>query len=90
MSTGEQAAHRRASERHDAWDRLPSITAPTLVLHGDDDRLNPTENASLLAARIPDARLELVPGGRHGFFTEFAARVNPLVTGHVERHSPAG
>jgi 3-oxoadipate enol-lactonase len=62
--------HLRASNGHDAWDALPRITAPTLVLHGDDDALNPTANAPLLAGRIPGARLLLLPGARHAYFEE--------------------
>ncbi|WP_029089766.1 alpha/beta fold hydrolase [Brevibacterium album] len=87
MSAREQAAHRRTSAGHDAWDLLPQTTAPTLVLHGDDDRMNPTENATLLAERIPGARLEITAGGRHGFFIEFAEAVNPLVSAHISAHS---
>ncbi|MEZ0069682.1 3-oxoadipate enol-lactonase [Streptacidiphilus sp. MAP12-20] len=71
--------HRMASARHDAWAVLPDITAPTLVLHGTDDRFNPTANAPLLAERIPDARLELVEGARHAYFEEFRATASPLV-----------
>jgi pimeloyl-ACP methyl ester carboxylesterase len=63
--------HLLASNGHDAWDVLPGITAPTLILHGTDDLLNPTANAALLAGRIPDARVELIEGGRHGYFVEF-------------------
>ncbi|MFE1951938.1 alpha/beta fold hydrolase [Streptomyces sp. NPDC059524] len=62
--------HLSAGNRHDAWDLLPSIGAPTLVLHGTDDLLNPTANAPLLADRIPDARLHLIPGARHAYFEE--------------------
>src|SRR5262249_54140340 len=54
--------HRAASEAHDAWDRLPSITAPTLVLHGDQDRVCPVANARLLAERIPGAEVQIVRG----------------------------
>lgn len=64
--------HLRASARHDAWDALPRIKAPTLVVHGTDDAFNPTANAPLLAGRIPDARTLLVPGARHAYFEEFA------------------
>lgn len=84
MSTEETRAHLRASARHDAWDLLPRITAPTLVLHGTDDRMVPTANAPLLAERIPDAVLRLHEGGRHGFFEEFATDVTPLVRGFLE------
>ncbi|WP_420715719.1 alpha/beta fold hydrolase [Streptomyces sp. SBT349] len=71
--------HLVASNKHDAWDVLPSIAAPTLVLHGDDDLLNPTANAPLLAGRIPGARLELIPGARHAYFEEFSAVATPMV-----------
>lgn len=72
-------AHLRVSDRHDAWDLLGSITAPTLVLHGTDDVMVPHENAPLIAERIPHSRIELYAGGRHGFFDEFAEVVTPMV-----------
>ncbi|WP_307831780.1 alpha/beta fold hydrolase [Prauserella cavernicola] len=71
--------HRRASAEHDSWDALPSITAPTLVVHGTDDVFNPTENAPLLAKRIPGARMELIAGARHAYFEEFRSVASPLV-----------
>lgn len=71
--------HLTASERHDAWEALPGISAPTLVVHGSDDALNPAANAPLLAARIPGARLRLIPGARHGYFEEFRTMASTLV-----------
>jgi pimeloyl-ACP methyl ester carboxylesterase len=71
--------HRIASDRHDAWEVLPDITAPTLVLHGTDDVFNPTANAPLLTGRIPDARLKLIDGARHAYFEEFREVASPLV-----------
>ncbi|MGP3978472.1 alpha/beta fold hydrolase [Streptomyces sp. 8N114] len=71
--------HLRASSEHNAWGALPRISAPTLVVHGTDDRFNPTANAPLLAERVPGARLELIPGGRHAYFEEFADVTTPLV-----------
>ncbi|RYU15558.1 alpha/beta fold hydrolase [Nocardioides iriomotensis] len=79
MSKQEQRAHLRASSRHDAWDRLAQIEAPTLVLHGTDDLMAPVANAHLLAQRIRSARLHLVEGGRHGFFEEHRSQVVPLI-----------
>ena len=38
-------------------ERLGEITAPTLVLHGEDDPFFPIGNGAALAAEIPDARL---------------------------------
>ncbi|MDR3081950.1 MAG: alpha/beta hydrolase [Streptomyces sp.] len=71
--------HLTASNQHDTWDLLPDISAPTLVVHGSDDLLNPTANATLLADRIPGARLRLIPGARHAYFEEFRAQASPLV-----------
>lgn len=48
-----------------AFDELPSIAAPTLVVHGAADLLVPTANGTLLAGRIPGAELVLVPGAGH-------------------------
>lgn len=76
--------HLRASARHDAWEALPRIAAPTLVVHGTDDTFNPAANAPLLAERIPHARLELIPGARHAYFEECAAVATPLVIGFLQ------
>src|SRR5262249_17886457 len=58
-------AQLQAAMGHDAWDDLPSIAVPTLVVHGDADLLVPTPNGALLAERIPGARLVLIPGAGH-------------------------
>jgi pimeloyl-ACP methyl ester carboxylesterase len=79
MTRQEAAAHLRASDQHNAWDALPAIAVPTLIMHGDDDRMTPAVNASLLAERIPGARLRTYSGGRHGFFDEYASQVTPDV-----------
>jgi len=47
-----------------------AIEAPTLVLHGTEDKVVDVRNAELLAGRIPGARLELVAGAGHLFFWE--------------------
>lgn len=71
--------HLLASGEHDAWDVLPTIAAPTLVVHGTEDIFNPTDNAPLITARIPGAQLELIEGARHGYFEEFRSVATPLV-----------
>jgi poly(3-hydroxyalkanoate) depolymerase len=55
------------------WTSLPwlhRITAPTLVVAGDDDPSVPVGNARLLAARLPDARVHVVKGGGHLFLLD--------------------
>ncbi|MFE4667826.1 alpha/beta fold hydrolase [Streptomyces sp. NPDC056716] len=79
MPAHARRGHRVASDGHDMWDALPGTTSPTLVLHGTDDRLNPTANAPLLAARVPGSRLELIEGGRHAYFEEYRDLAGPLV-----------
>jgi len=78
--------HYQASEGHDAWDLLPTIRAPTLVIHGSEDRLNPTANAFLLAKRIPGAELYLVEGGRHFYPHEFREEAGRVVNAFLARH----
>jgi len=56
-----------------AWscfDRLPSIQAPTLVIHGETDQLVPPENAKIIADRIPGAERIMLPHASHLFTTD--------------------
>lgn len=77
--------HLAASNGHDAWDALPAIKAPTLVLHGADDVFNPAANAPLIAERVPDAELRLIEGARHAYFEEFRAVASPVVLDFLAR-----
>lgn len=56
-----------AAFRHDAWAELPRVSAPTLVLTGDADRLCPPRNSRLLAERLPRSELLTLPGAGHDF-----------------------
>ena len=64
---------------HKATDRLHQITAPTLVITGDADRLIPPANSDVLARNIPGATLVKIPGGSHGFNFETPAVFNRAV-----------
>lgn len=86
MSRAEARAHLRVSGRHDASAELGQITAPTLVLHGDDDLMTPVVNAERLAEHIPGADLTTYPGYRHGFFEELADQVTAEVRNHLVVH----
>ena len=78
--------HLQAAKEHDAWDLLPSIQAPTLVMHGSDDQRLPTANAYLLAGRIPGAELSIIQGGRHGFMVEKRSEASRVVNEFLARH----
>lgn len=80
--------HLLASNQHDAWDALPAVTAPTLILHGDQDRLAPVDNLRLLAARIPDARTHVFAEARHAYFEEFRTAASAIVTAFLEGRVP--
>jgi 3-oxoadipate enol-lactonase len=65
--------------KHDAFDRLPRIKAPTLVLTGDADVLIPPENSKILAERIPGAELKIISGGGHQVLVEQPEACNAAV-----------
>jgi pimeloyl-ACP methyl ester carboxylesterase len=54
----------------EAYGRLAEIAAPTLVVHGENDRLIPAENGKRIAARIPGAKLVIIQGASHVFTTD--------------------
>ena len=57
---------------HDTLDRLAGITAPTLVVVGEQDLLTPPWQAKAVADAVPGARYELVtgPGSSHALHLE--------------------
>jgi len=56
-------------------DRLHEIQVPTLVLAGRDDFQFPPEHQEALAARIPNARLEIIERAGHNAHEERTAQV---------------
>ena len=54
-------------------------------MHGERDRLVPLAASRLLAARIPDAELAVVPGTGHAFGLEAPQASLDLLLGWVER-----
>jgi pimeloyl-ACP methyl ester carboxylesterase len=77
----------QAAIGHDTWDELPSIAAPTLVVHGDADQLVPTANGTFLAERIPGAKLVLIPGAGHMLQTDGGSMVRESFLGFLTRTS---
>jgi len=56
----------------EAYSRLDQIKVPTLVIHGETDRLIPCANSKLIAERIPGAELLLLPNASHIYATDQA------------------
>jgi poly(3-hydroxyalkanoate) depolymerase len=64
------------------WASLPwlaRITCPTLVVAADDDPIVPLANARLIARRLPNGRLHVVPDGGHLFLVTHADEVAAVV-----------
>ena len=68
-----------AGATFDAYDRLPGIAAPTLVVHADADVVIDPRNADLLVERIPGAKRQLVADRGHLFFWEEAETFAPVI-----------
>jgi pimeloyl-ACP methyl ester carboxylesterase len=65
--------------------RLVQVTAPTLVLHGEDDPLVKVEAGRDTAAHIPGAKLITIPGWGHDIPVPL---IDPIA-GHIAQHAHA-
>ena len=84
------SAHWWATVYHDTVSRLPSVQAPTLVIHGGRDTMAPLGNARLLAERIPDAELAVVEGSGHAFLLEAPEASYAVLAEWLDRRGPIG
>jgi 3-oxoadipate enol-lactonase len=76
-----------AMQSFDSFDRLGSITAPTLVLHGTEDRLVAPANAEVLASMIPGAELRFLKGAGHLYHSEQAEAADDAVLDFIARRA---
>ncbi len=61
-------------------EKLPSVQAPTLILFGKHDKVVPPENASLLAEKIPDSQIQILPNAGHFFPVEVPEAANTVIS----------
>jgi pimeloyl-ACP methyl ester carboxylesterase len=73
----------RACGDHNTHERLDQIPLPTLVIHGDADRLLGYNNGREIASLIPGARLETLEGIGHMFWWEAPERSAGLIREHA-------
>lgn len=73
----------RACGGHDTHGRLGRIELPTMVVHGDADRMLGHANGAEIAAAIPGARFETLPGAGHMFWWERPQRSAELIREHA-------
>jgi pimeloyl-ACP methyl ester carboxylesterase len=91
---GQAAFYRQiaqADERHTAAfeDRLGEVSAPALVVWGEDDAWIPVDRAHRLAASIPGAELALIPGAGHLVGLDRPAELAAVLDGWLTRQRGA-
>jgi pimeloyl-ACP methyl ester carboxylesterase len=62
---------------------LPRVTARTVIIHGEQDRLIPAVHAQMYASLIRGARVVEVPGGGHLVGLEQPSAVAAIITAHI-------
>lgn len=67
----------------DRSEALNTVTAPTLVIHGEDDPLVTLSGGQATAAAIPGARLVTFPGMGHDLPASLRAKFVEVITGHA-------
>ena len=82
MAKIDPAAYRIGAEAvwlADQRDRAAAIDIPTLVICGEEDKVTPPSLSEDLAAIIPEAKLETIPGAGHISNLERPAEFNRIV-----------
>lgn len=64
---------------HSAWDHLPYVDVPTLVVGGEGDRFTPVWLSQRMAEFIPRSEYVYVPGGTHTAPLERPGLVNAAI-----------
>jgi pimeloyl-ACP methyl ester carboxylesterase len=67
----------------DRTQELGAVAAPTLVIHGDRDRMVHPSGARATAKAIPGARLETIAGMGHDLPAGALPRIAELIAGHA-------
>jgi pimeloyl-ACP methyl ester carboxylesterase len=65
--------------------RLQKITAPTLVIHGEDDPLVPVQGGEDTAANILGAKLKIIPGMGHDLPVELHEEIVAAIADLAQR-----
>jgi len=69
----------------DRTEELTRISAPTLCIHGRDDKLLPAAGSEAVADAIPGARLELIDGMGHDLPVELWPKYVDLIAANAAR-----
>jgi pimeloyl-ACP methyl ester carboxylesterase len=83
------AQNRAVMARVDSRPHLPRMACPALVACGEADQLTPADVSREMAALLPQARLEIVPGAGHMLTMEQPERLARLLVDWVGALPPA-
>jgi poly(3-hydroxyoctanoate) depolymerase len=76
---------------YSAWTSLPwlhKIPHRTLVMAGEEDPMAPAKNSVVLARRIPNATLHMVPRGGHLFLFDETEQIVPVLRAFFNAETP--
>ena len=71
--------------REDLVDQLSTITAPTMVIVGNQDILTPRGDSEEIAERIPNSELVVISGAAHGLMMEHSSTFNKILIEFLQR-----
>ena len=77
--------HAILDTREDLVDQLSTITAPTMVIVGNQDILTPRGDSEEIAERIPNAELVVISGAAHGLMMEHSSTFNKILIEFLQR-----
>ena len=77
-------AYLKATTDYDAREKAPSITTPTLVLHGDEDLTCPLKFGEWLHENIAGSQFRVFKGAGHMLPEEFAGEMQEAVFGFID------
>ena len=77
--------HAILNTREDLVDQLSTITAPTMVIVGNQDILTPRGDSEEIAERIPNAELVVISGAAHGLMMEHSSTFNKILIEFLQR-----
>lgn len=70
-----------------SYRRLPKLRIPTLVMHGEKDRVLPPLNGKRLAKRIPGSKLVMIPNAGHMLLSDAPELAMRTILGFLEEMS---
>jgi pimeloyl-ACP methyl ester carboxylesterase len=75
-------------DRDDIWDRIPEITAPTIIFHGEEDVAITMDKAERLASLLPHCEgLVRIPGAGHASNLSHPDEVNEPLRAFLRNHT---